>query len=213
MRDRRERRSPSMNLPLTWGFTECRSLASRSTRGCFAAAGPFRTQDRENWAGCGSSGENVLVAPELASVEFPPHGYEGLLGLLMSSLPRRGRSRQLHAVGVAFGEDLARSMSLRPAPTLPGAVEEVCRALGEVGFHAAVEGAKTAKPGFEPLPAPSGPSSSRTRRPRRSTAACGPGSSPRLSKTWLPARSTAGRATASTPHRACRVQVRISAPG
>ena len=101
----------------------------------------FERRNGRTGPGAGRPARMYSVAPELASVEFPPHGYEGLVGLLMSSLPRRGRSRQLHAVGVAFGEDLARSMSLRPARTLPGAVEEVCRALGEVGFHAAVDGA------------------------------------------------------------------------
>jgi predicted ArsR family transcriptional regulator len=100
----------------------------------------FERRTGRTGPGAGRPARLYSVAPELASVEFPPHGYEGLLGLLISSLPRRGLSRQLHAVGVAFGEDLARSMSLRPARTLPEAVEEVCRALGELGFHAAVDG-------------------------------------------------------------------------
>jgi hypothetical protein len=153
------------------------------------------------------------VAPELASVEFPPHGYEGLLGLLMSSLPRRGRSRQLHALGVTFGKDRARSMSLRPARTLPGAIEEVCRALGEVGFHAALDGAdddhawiRTATCPLRPLVVANAEAVAIDRGMWAGLVAAA------LEDVAADSLDCSA-CDCLDAHRACRVQVRISAPG
>jgi predicted ArsR family transcriptional regulator len=101
----------------------------------------FERRTGRTGPGAGRPAKTYSVAPELSAVEFPFRRYEALIGLLMAALPSRGRARRLREVGVAFGEELARSVDLACTRTLPGAVEMVCLALGQLGYQATVESA------------------------------------------------------------------------
>jgi predicted ArsR family transcriptional regulator len=89
--------------------------------------------------GAGRPAKTYAVAPETGALEFPPRRFEELLRLLIEALPVRGRGRRLDEVGFAFGSELARAARLRPATRAATALERVCRALGALGFQAAVE--------------------------------------------------------------------------
>jgi predicted ArsR family transcriptional regulator len=89
--------------------------------------------------GAGRPTKTYSVSPETDALEFPPRRFEELLRLLIEALPVRGRRRRLDEVGFAFGSELARAARLRPTTRAPAALERVCRALGAIGFQAAVE--------------------------------------------------------------------------
>jgi predicted ArsR family transcriptional regulator len=74
-------------------------------------------------------------AAETSAIEFPPRRYETLIASLASSVPR-GR---LADVGKSYARELADAMRLRPARSLPAALERVCRGLGRLGFHVVVD--------------------------------------------------------------------------
>jgi predicted ArsR family transcriptional regulator len=85
--------------------------------------------------GAGRPAKTYAVTPSLEPIEFPPRRYESLLGLLIDGMPRK----KLHAVGEAFGDELADAAHLRPARSPERAFEAVCRAVGSLGYHASVE--------------------------------------------------------------------------
>jgi predicted ArsR family transcriptional regulator len=91
--------------------------------------------------GAGRPARVYSVTPELTALEFPLRRYGALVDGLIEALPARGRSKRLREAGVAFGRELAVSAALEPAASLPEAAADVCAALGELGFHAAVEAA------------------------------------------------------------------------
>ena len=99
----------------------------------------FERRTGRSGPGAGRPARTYTATPELVAVEFPTRRYGDLVGLLIESLPPRGRSRRLQAVGVSFGEELAASASLAPTRNLPDAVRAACGVLGESGFHATVE--------------------------------------------------------------------------
>jgi predicted ArsR family transcriptional regulator len=89
--------------------------------------------------GAGRPAKTYAVLPELTAIEFPVRRYESLLGLMLDALPASGRTKRLHRVGVAFGEELALAAHLRPATTLRAACEAVCEAVRGLGYQASVE--------------------------------------------------------------------------
>jgi predicted ArsR family transcriptional regulator len=102
----------------------------------------FERRTGRSGPGAGRPARTYSTTPELSAIEFPPRRYGSLIGLLLESLPRRGRSRRLAEVGVSFGQEFARSVDLPETRNLPDAVRAVCVALGESGFHATVEEAR-----------------------------------------------------------------------
>jgi predicted ArsR family transcriptional regulator len=79
--------------------------------------------------GAGRPAKTYRAAPELATIEFPAHRYEDLVGLLAE-----GRT-DLHDVGAAFGRRLARAAELPRSRSL----DDVCAGLRRLGFQAARE--------------------------------------------------------------------------
>ena len=88
--------------------------------------------------GAGRPEKTYAVVAETDTLEFPSRHFEELLRLLIEALPVRGRGRRLDEVGFAFGAELARAARLRPATRMATALERLCRALGALGFQAAV---------------------------------------------------------------------------
>jgi predicted ArsR family transcriptional regulator len=98
----------------------------------------FERRTGRTGPGAGRPAKTYRVAPELTALEFPERRYERLIGLVAGALPARGRRRRLRELGSAFGRELVRASRLRPARTLATAVNRVCAALGELGYHAIV---------------------------------------------------------------------------
>ena len=85
--------------------------------------------------GAGRPAKTYTVRPSLDSIEFPARRYESLFGLLLDGLS----AKRLHDVGVAFGEELARSAGLRRSKVPKRAFEEMCRAVRRLGYQASLE--------------------------------------------------------------------------
>ena len=79
--------------------------------------------------GAGRPAKTYRAAPELATIEFPAHRYEDLVGLLAA-----GRT-DLHEVGAAFGRRLAQAAGLAKTRSL----DDVCAGLRGLGFQASRE--------------------------------------------------------------------------
>jgi predicted ArsR family transcriptional regulator len=88
--------------------------------------------------GAGRPAKTYAVAPELEAIQFPDRHYEALLGILLDTLPTRGRAKKLHEVGVEFGEQLAADAGLRPVKAPRAAVEAMCAAVRRLGYQASV---------------------------------------------------------------------------
>ena len=89
--------------------------------------------------GAGRPAKVYAVLPELTALEFPARRYEALLGLLVDALPASKRAERLRQVGVAFGEELARSAGLRPLRSVHAGFEQMCEAVRSLGYQASVE--------------------------------------------------------------------------
>jgi predicted ArsR family transcriptional regulator len=107
---------------------------ARSRLERLAAAGLLETDVAR--AGVGRPAKTYRAAPELATIEFPAHHYEDLVGLLAE-----GRS-DLHEVGVSFGRMLAKAAGLNGARSL----DDVCAGLRRLGFQAAHEDGEIVTP-------------------------------------------------------------------
>jgi predicted ArsR family transcriptional regulator len=88
--------------------------------------------------GAGRPAKVYRVAPELEGVEFPDRHLAELIGLLVRSVPARGRRRALREAGEEFGRELAATSGLKPARTVAAGLERVCEALGSLGFAVSV---------------------------------------------------------------------------
>jgi len=99
----------------------------------------FERRSGRTGPGSGRPAKTYAAAPETVAVEFPRRHYEALVGRLVDALPRRGRAGQLDRVGYSFGLELGQAARLRPAATLRGSLDRLCRGLGRLGFQAAVE--------------------------------------------------------------------------
>lgn len=108
-----------------------------------AAAGlvtvAFERRSGRSGPGAGRPAKTYAAAAETAAIEFPARRYEALAGLLIEALPDRGRSEQLVQVGIEFGRQLAAAAKVPTARTTAGALRALSRALGRLGFHAAIE--------------------------------------------------------------------------
>ena len=98
----------------------------------------FERRTGRSGPGAGRPAKTYRVAPELSAIEFPDRRYNELIGLVVAALPERGREPRLHDIGVEFGRTLARDARLRPSDTFRGALRGICRALGRLGYQAAV---------------------------------------------------------------------------
>jgi predicted ArsR family transcriptional regulator len=99
----------------------------------------FERRTRRSGPGAGRPAKSYRPAPETGAVEFPPRRYERLIGVLAGIVPRRNREQRLAEAGAGYAEELARAMRLRPGGTPVAALRRLCRGLGRLGFHAAVE--------------------------------------------------------------------------
>jgi predicted ArsR family transcriptional regulator len=97
----------------------------------------FERRTGRTGPGAGRPAKTYAVVPELNAIQFPSQRYESLLGLFVDALP----ARQLHAIGVAFGEELARKERLRAVKQPQRAFENVCGAVRGLGYQAALESA------------------------------------------------------------------------
>ena len=95
--------------------------------------------------GAGRPAKIYAAAPETHAVEFPRRHYETLVARLLDELQQRGRARQLDHVGYTFGLELAQAARLRPGAGARASLERLCRGLGRLGFHAAVESVSDAE--------------------------------------------------------------------
>src|ERR671936_2467101 len=59
----------------------------------------FERRSGRSGPGAGRPAKVYRVAPELRAIELPPRRYEDLLGLLLDTIPTRGRPRRLHDAG------------------------------------------------------------------------------------------------------------------
>src|SRR5205809_3810619 len=98
----------------------------------------FERRSGRTGPGAGRPAKSYAAAAETAAIEFPRRRYETVVRLLVDALPRRTRTRHLAEVGERFGAELARAARLRRAATMQSALGQVCRALGRLGFQAAV---------------------------------------------------------------------------
>ena len=99
----------------------------------------FERRSGRTGPGAGRPAKTYAAAPETSAVEFPRRHYEALVGRLVDALPRRGRAKHLDHVGYSFGLELGRAARLRPASTVRGSLDRLCRGLGRLGFQAAVD--------------------------------------------------------------------------
>jgi predicted ArsR family transcriptional regulator len=99
----------------------------------------FERRSERTGPGAGRPAKVYSPAPETTEIEFPERNYAELVGLLVDTLPARGRKRRLHELGIQLARPLARRARLSPAADLRRGVERVCDALGRLGFQASVE--------------------------------------------------------------------------
>ena len=85
--------------------------------------------------GAGRPAKTYAVAPSLDAIEFPARRYESLLGLLVEGVS----AKRLRAIGVAFGEELARLAGLKPSKSPKRAFEQMCQAVRSLGYQASLE--------------------------------------------------------------------------
>jgi predicted ArsR family transcriptional regulator len=88
--------------------------------------------------GAGRPAKVYRVAPELEGVEFPDRRLAELIGLLVEKVPARGRSKALREAGEEFGRKLAAAAGLKPSRSAAPGLDQVCDALGALGFQVSV---------------------------------------------------------------------------
>jgi predicted ArsR family transcriptional regulator len=88
--------------------------------------------------GAGRPAKVYRVAPELEGVEFPDRRLAELISLLIARVPTRGRQHALRQAGEDFGRQLAATGGLKPSRDVRTGLENVCDALGSLGFQVSV---------------------------------------------------------------------------
>jgi predicted ArsR family transcriptional regulator len=111
-----------------------RSRLDRLVEAGFLAVALERRGHRRG-PGAGRPSKVYRVAPEIEGVEFPDRRLGDLIGLLVEKVPARGRSKALREVGEDFGRELAALGGLAPARSVRRGLEQVCSALGSLGFQ------------------------------------------------------------------------------
>jgi predicted ArsR family transcriptional regulator len=114
-----------------------RSRLERLTEAGLLDAG-FERRTGRTGPGAGRPAKVYAVAPQVDAIEFPARRYEALLGFLVEALPVAARAKTLRAVGVEFGNELARAARLRPAKTLETGFDRMCAAVRSLGYQASV---------------------------------------------------------------------------
>jgi predicted ArsR family transcriptional regulator len=125
------------------GAQEVHRNVARSRLERLVAAGLLNTgyerRTGRTGPGAGRPAKVYAVLPELTPLEFPARRYEALLGLLVDALPAPRRAARLREVGVAFGEELARTAGLRPTRSVGTGFERICEAVRSLGYQASVD--------------------------------------------------------------------------
>jgi predicted ArsR family transcriptional regulator len=88
--------------------------------------------------GAGRPAKVYRVAPELKGVEFPDRRLAELITLLVKRVPARGRQTALREAGEEFGRKLADAADVKPSQSVGSGLEQVCDALGSLGFQVSV---------------------------------------------------------------------------
>jgi predicted ArsR family transcriptional regulator len=88
--------------------------------------------------GAGRPANVYSPAPETSEIEFPERPYHELVGLLVSALPERARTKRLQEVGRTLARGLVAKTGLRATRDLRRALERVCAAVGALGYQAEV---------------------------------------------------------------------------
>jgi predicted ArsR family transcriptional regulator len=99
----------------------------------------FERRTGRTGPGAGRPAKVYSPAPETTAIEFPERNYAELVGLLVDTLPQRGRKRRLRELGIELARPLARRARLMPTSDLRRGADRVCDALGRLGFQASVE--------------------------------------------------------------------------
>jgi len=99
----------------------------------------FERRSGRSGPGAGRPAKVYSPAPETTGIEFPERDYAELVGLLVDTLPARGRKQRLRELGIQLARPLAKRARLTPVRDLRRGVERVCEALGGLGFQASVE--------------------------------------------------------------------------
>jgi predicted ArsR family transcriptional regulator len=114
-----------------------RSRLDRLVEAGFLAVTPERRGGRRG-PGAGRPAKIYRVAPELEGVEFPDRRLAELITLLVQRVPVRGRPKALREAGAEFGRKLAAAAGLKRSRNVATGLEQVCDALGMLGFQASV---------------------------------------------------------------------------
>jgi predicted ArsR family transcriptional regulator len=88
--------------------------------------------------GAGRPAKVYRVAPELEGVEFPDRRLAELISVLVKRVPARSRSKALREAGEEFGRKLSAAAGLKPSRSVGIGLEQVCEALGSLGFQVSV---------------------------------------------------------------------------
>jgi predicted ArsR family transcriptional regulator len=110
-----------------------RLLAGRAVR-----SGYERRTGRSG-PGAGRPTKVYSAAVEREAIEFPDRHYEELVEALAGELEPAERDTRLERAGERFGAALARAGAVQRVETMPEAADEVCAALGRLGFQASPE--------------------------------------------------------------------------
>jgi predicted ArsR family transcriptional regulator len=114
-----------------------RSRLDRLVEAGFLTVTPEQRGGRRG-PGAGRPTNIYRVAPELEGVEFPDRRLAELISLLVEKVPARGRTKALREAGEDFGRKLAVAAGLKPSRSVGSGLEQVCDALGRLGFQVSV---------------------------------------------------------------------------
>jgi len=114
-----------------------RGRLDRLVEAGFLAVTPERRGGRRG-PGAGRPTKIYRVAPELEGVEFPDRRLADLITLLVKRVPVRGRPKALREAGEEFGRTLAAAAGVQRSRSVATGLEQVCEALGTLGFQASV---------------------------------------------------------------------------
>jgi predicted ArsR family transcriptional regulator len=115
-----------------------RTRLDRLVEAGFLAVTPGRRRGGRGGPGAGRPAKIYRVAPELEGVEFPDRRLAELITLLVEKVPARGRPKALREAGEEFGRTLAAAAGLEGSRSVGRGLEQVCDALGRLGFQASV---------------------------------------------------------------------------
>lgn len=89
--------------------------------------------------GAGRPARIYSPAPETSAIEFPRRHQELLIGVLLDALPDRSRAERLWKAGRRLGAGLLCDPTVVPVPDPRAGLDQLCEALGQLGFQATVE--------------------------------------------------------------------------